>query len=115
MAACASSPPVLIYPLRTPRVRRKTKLPMKLQTNRRPRAVLITACLALTVTLAAKQPPSRRFEQTNLVSDVPGLAAATDPHLVNAWGMVASASSPWWVADNGTGLSTLYTGAGGVL
>jgi uncharacterized protein (TIGR03118 family) len=88
---------------------------MKLQTNRRPRAVLITACLALTVTLAAKQPPSRRFQQTNLVSDVPGLAAATDPHLVNAWGMVASATSPWWVADNGTGLSTLYTGAGGVL
>jgi len=77
---------------------------MKLQTMRRPRAVFVTVCLALTVSLAAKQPPSRRFAQTNLVSDVPGLAAATDPHLVNPWGLVASATSPWWVADNGTGV-----------
>ena len=88
---------------------------MKLQTMRRPRAVFVTVCLALTVSLAAKQPPSRRFAQTNLVSDVPGLAATTDPHLVNPWGLVASATSPWWVADNGTGVSTLYNGAGTVL
>ncbi|HYV31653.1 MAG TPA: hypothetical protein VEO53_11185, partial [Candidatus Binatia bacterium] len=33
-----------------------------------------------------------------------------DPALVNAWGLAASGSSPWWVADNGTGLSTLYNG-----
>ena len=46
------------------------------------------------------------------MSDVPGLAAATDPHLVNAWGLVAGPTSPWWVSDNGTGLSTLYNGAG---
>jgi len=88
---------------------------MKLPTNRRPRAVLAIVCLALTATLAAKQPPSRRFQQTDLVSDVPGLAAATDPHLVNPWGMVASATSPWWVADNGTGQSTLYNGTGAIL
>ena len=88
---------------------------MKLPTNRWPRAVLVTACLAVTATLVAKQPESRRFQQTNLVSDVPGLAAATDPHLVNPWGMVASATSPWWVVDNGTGLSTLYNGVGAIL
>jgi len=33
--------------------------------------------------------------------------------LVNAWGLVASATSPWWIADNGTGLSTLYNGTTG--
>jgi len=50
--------------------------------------------------------------QHNLVSDVPGLADHTDPNLVNSWGITRGPSTPWWVADNGTGVSTLYTGAG---
>jgi len=41
---------------------------------------------------------------------VPG--TLTDTNLVNAWGLVAGPNTPWWVADNGPGLSTLYTGAG---
>lgn len=45
---------------------------------------------------------------TPLVSDIPGLAFLTDPNLVNAWGISKSAASPFWTADNGTGLSTLY-------
>jgi uncharacterized protein (TIGR03118 family) len=52
------------------------------------------------------------FSQTNLVSDIPGEALITDPSLVNPWGLSDSSSSPWWVSDNGTGLSTVYTGAG---
>lgn len=55
---------------------------------------------------------AQRFQQNNLVSDVPGMAANTDPNLVNPWGLSRSATSPWWVADNGTGVSTLYNGAG---
>jgi uncharacterized protein (TIGR03118 family) len=55
---------------------------------------------------------AQHFQQTNLVSDVPGLAANTDPNLVNPWGLARSSTSPWWVADNGTGVSTLYNGAG---
>src|SRR5206468_9203908 len=31
---------------------------------------------------------------------------------VNPWGISHSATSPFWVSDNGTGLSTLYNGAG---
>jgi uncharacterized protein (TIGR03118 family) len=58
---------------------------------------------------------AQHYQQINLVSDVPGLAAATDPHLVNPWGIARSQTSPWWVADNGTGVSTLYDGAGQVL
>ncbi|MEP6851639.1 MAG: TIGR03118 family protein [bacterium] len=56
------------------------------------------------------------FRQVNLVSDVPGLAALTDPDLVNAWGLAASPGtnqtpgSPLWVSDNGTDKSTLYSG-----
>ena len=55
---------------------------------------------------------AQHYQQTNLVSDVPGLAQFPDPDLVNPWGLAASSASPWWVADNGTGLSTLYKGDG---
>ena len=48
------------------------------------------------------------FGQTNFVSDIPGLAAITDPSLVNSWGITESSTSPFWISDNGTGLSTLY-------
>lgn len=52
------------------------------------------------------------YTQTNLVSDIPGLAVTTDPNLQNSWGIVHSPTSPWWVNDNGTGVSTLYNGEG---
>jgi uncharacterized protein (TIGR03118 family) len=52
------------------------------------------------------------FIQTNLASDVPGLAQTTDPNLVNAWGMGASATSPVWIGDNGNNTAVLYNGAG---
>jgi uncharacterized protein (TIGR03118 family) len=49
-----------------------------------------------------------QYRVNNLVSDVPGMATNTDPNLVNAWGLVAGPSTPWWVADNGTDVSTIY-------
>ena len=52
------------------------------------------------------------FGQVNLVSDLPGVARFLDPDLVNPWGMAFSATSPIWVADNGTGLATIYNGGG---
>jgi uncharacterized protein (TIGR03118 family) len=53
---------------------------------------------------------SNAYRQVNLVSDVPGAAQVTDPNLVNPWGMSASPTSPLWVSDNGTDVSTLYAG-----
>ena len=47
------------------------------------------------------------YAKTNLVSDLPG-ATLTDASLVNPWGIAASPSSPLWVSDNGTGVTTLY-------
>ena len=76
--------------------------------------LLSVVCLGLTARLAADERNEGHYVQTNLVSDVSGWAAATDPHLVNPWGLSRSATSPWWVADNGTGLSTLYNGTGTV-
>ena len=62
--------------------------------------------------------PLNSYIQTNLVSDLPGVAAQMDPDLVNPWGIVAGPSTtsrpgtPFWVSDNGTGLSTIYDGKG---
>ena len=56
-----------------------------------------------------------RFVQTNLVSDGAVPTPVTDPKLVNPWGLVASKTSPWWVSDNHTGFSTLYSGTGAKL
>jgi uncharacterized protein (TIGR03118 family) len=50
--------------------------------------------------------------QTNLVSDIPGMAATTDPNLKDPWGVSFSPTSPIWVSDRGTGVSTLYNGIG---
>ncbi len=52
------------------------------------------------------------FVVHNLVSNQPGVADFTDANLVNAWGLAASATSPFWVGNNGTGTSTIYNGAG---
>jgi uncharacterized protein (TIGR03118 family) len=52
------------------------------------------------------------YTQTNLTSNLPGLAAHQDANLVNPWGLVAGPTTPFWVADNGSGVSTLYDGTG---
>jgi uncharacterized protein (TIGR03118 family) len=49
------------------------------------------------------------YLETDLVSDLPGLAAHTDTNLVNPWGIAISGSSPFWIADNHSGYSTVYT------
>jgi uncharacterized protein (TIGR03118 family) len=48
------------------------------------------------------------YVQTDLVSNLPGLATITDPDLVNPWGVAHSATSPFWVSNQGTNTSTLY-------
>src|SRR5262245_12033880 len=56
---------------------------------------------------------SNGYVQTNLVSDIPGLALNTDPDLLNPWGVAFNGDhTVLWVNDNGTGLSTLFDGTG---
>jgi len=52
------------------------------------------------------------FAQTNLVSDGFVPAVTKDPNLINPWGVAFSATGPFWVADNGKGVATIYDGAG---
>ena len=54
----------------------------------------------------------QHYTQTNLVSNESGVAAVTDPQLINPWGISRGSGTPWWVSDQRTGLSTLYDGKG---
>jgi uncharacterized protein (TIGR03118 family) len=68
-------------------------------------------CFAMTL-IGSTTLLAQTYVQTNLISDIPGLAPTTDHLLVNPWGITRSTTSPWWVADNGTGVSTIYNGQG---
>jgi uncharacterized protein (TIGR03118 family) len=85
---------------------------------RRPRVGIAVMAVVATVLAAWVMPGATRaagpntYLVHNLVSDVPGLADREDPHLVNAWGLTSLPTSPWWVADNGTDVSTIYQADG---
>jgi uncharacterized protein (TIGR03118 family) len=53
-----------------------------------------------------------QYQITNFVSNQVGHAQHIDPQSVNAWGLARTATSPWWVADNLSGWSTLYNANG---
>jgi uncharacterized protein (TIGR03118 family) len=59
----------------------------------------------------AKEHPEKinHYAQNNLVSDLPDVAMLQDTNLVNAWGMSFGPNTPFWISDNGTGKSTLYS------
>jgi len=65
-------------------------------------AVLVAAGSAVSASAAGNA-----YTVTNLVS-----GPASDADLVNAWGLTSLPTSPWWVADNGTNVSTLYNADG---
>jgi uncharacterized protein (TIGR03118 family) len=76
----------------------------------RRRAATLTWATGVALWLSASA-DAQQYKQTDLVSDLPG-ATFQDARLVNPWGLSRSSGSPWWVADNGTGVSTLYDGGG---
>ena len=84
----------------------------------RPRLLVVIVALALLLlalpaAFARASSGSQGFyQQTNLVSDIAGVAKFTDSNLVNPWGLSHSPTSPWWISDNGAGVSTLYKGDG---
>jgi uncharacterized protein (TIGR03118 family) len=87
---------------------------MDLKATRNLRALI---AVAIVVCAAGRFAMAQAYQQTNLVSDIQGLASnppngQADPQLLNPWGIVASPTSPWWVANNNAGVSTLYNGQG---
>jgi uncharacterized protein (TIGR03118 family) len=76
-----------------------------------------TAGLAVVLGVAAalglaSPAAAQGYNVTSLVSDVTGLAVKADGHLVNPWGITASATGPFWINDAGAGVSTVYDGTG---
>jgi len=70
-------------------------------------AVIFSLALAFFSNAASAQ-----YQRTNLDSNQFNRAKTDDPLIVNAWGLARSATSPWWVSDQGSGWSTLYDGTG---
>jgi len=88
------------------------------------RTLSAAAVIALCVTVASAvraedgEEPARgpnRYVVTNVTADLSGMAQHTDPVLQNAWGVAFTpGASPFWIADNATGCSTLYDGQGAI-
>ena len=68
----------------------------------------ISVGLGLLVSTANTASPAP-FVQTDLVSDIPGLATITDSSLVNPWGVSRTTTSPFWISDQGTNLTNLWS------
>ncbi len=90
-------------------------------------ALLVVALLRVSVprSLAARAPKhsgtdslqedpalifAAAYRQTNLVSDLPGVALVEDPQLSNPWGIALNSSSPFWVVNHKTDRATIYKG-----
>jgi uncharacterized protein (TIGR03118 family) len=70
------------------------------------------AILAVSLAVSPAFTFAQHFTQTNLVSDIQGMAKIFDPNLKNPWGLSRSSGGPWWISNNNSGTSTLYDGAG---
>ena len=76
------------------------------------RLLMSAMALLAAATLFSLPAAAQKATPTNLTSDIPNVGTFNDTNLVNPWGLVASPTGPWWVSDNGAGLSTLYDGTG---
>src|SRR5437764_7008284 len=85
---------------------------MRSRTSGRARLVLVPLLLLGVALLigatSARSGVGGTYTVHNLSSNVPGLAAHTDPDLQNGRGITEPTSGPWWLADHGTEKSTLY-------
>jgi len=83
------------------------------------RTILFATALAFAIPFSTEA-SSQSVSQINLVTDNQDFltsqgftkAAFVDPNLINPWGMSFSPTSPFWISDQGTGVSTLYNAAG---
>jgi uncharacterized protein (TIGR03118 family) len=81
-----------------------------------PRSLNFVASLfAVVVFLFTSTSVGQHYTRTDLTADIAATSPTApnlDPNLVNAWGLARGSATPFWVSDNGTGLATLYNGAG---
>lgn len=75
-------------------------------------AAVTAAVVAGTLCVGIWPTEAATYDQTDLVSDIAGLAAVTDPVLQNSWGLSFSSTSPFWVSNQATNSTTLYSVTG---
>jgi uncharacterized protein (TIGR03118 family) len=76
------------------------------------RAVVVSAIVLSALGWVAAAGAANRYTVDPLVSDNGVAGTMVDHNLVNAWGLAAGPTTPWWVANNGTDTSTLYMETG---
>ena len=74
-------------------------------------AIGLLLAAAVPVAAGGPHPPGGKPDHSYVVTQLVS-GPASDPDLVNAWGLTRSPTSPWWVANNGTDSTTLYRGDG---
>jgi len=79
-------------------------------TRKTKRTAFFLSLLVMTGLVVSLSPgAAAQYTQLNIVSDVSGKALSTDSNLRNGWGLAFFPTSPFWVSDNDTGVSTLYS------
>jgi uncharacterized protein (TIGR03118 family) len=73
-------------------------------------AFRLTLIVGVALTLASGA--MAQYKLVNTDSNQIGWASHIDPLIVNDWGLVHGPGSPWWVSDENSGWSTLYSGSG---
>jgi hypothetical protein len=86
--------------------------PQKFNGSQTTRLLLRAPLLLVAIALLSLPAAAQKATPTNLTSDIPNVGTFNDTNLVNPWGMIAAPGGPWWISDNGSGLSTLYNGSG---
>ena len=76
------------------------------------KALIFTAVSVGALCAGAMSAEAATYVQTDLVSDISGLGAITDPNLVNTWGVSHLPGSPFWISNQGTNTTSLYTVTG---
>ena len=76
------------------------------------KSVIPTAVAIGALCVGAGLAEAADYTQTNLVSDIPGLAKITDSALLNPWGVSFFGTTPFWVSDQGINWTTLYAVTG---
>lgn len=74
------------------------------------RNVVAVILLGLMLSLASTTAPAQ-YMMKNLVKNS-GTGKHVDPQLINAWGLTYAPSNPFWIADAGSGFTTLYDATG---
>ncbi len=78
------------------------------------RPVIFLVCFLGIISAGGVAAQTTAYQQTNLVSDIAGTAEHTDRALLNPWGIAFKPGGPFWIANNGSGFSTVYDASGAI-